>query len=101
MSRVRFVYNEPELEALLQEPEVLNQMLELVEPVVMTGRMLAPKDTGAGAASIHAESVVDAQGPAADISWDREHYYMIFPHQGTKYMPPRPFLEDALEMYER
>lgn len=98
---VRFVYNESEMERLLRDPEVLNEMLALVEPVVMTSRALAPKDTGAGAASIHGESGVDAQGSFVDISWDTEHDYMRFQDLGTRRIRPHRFLEDALERYER
>lgn len=68
-------------------------MLRVGEQVAERAQELAPKRTGAGAASIHAE-VVDGE---VRVSWDPEHFYMLFQEVGTSEMSPRPFLRPALD----
>lgn len=58
---------------------------------------LAPKASGEGAASIHAEIGVDAEGAYADVSWDRDHFYMGFHELGTERQPANPFLRPGLD----
>ncbi len=57
----------------------------------------APKDTGAGAASIHAVVDSDSDGAYVDISWDRDHFYGLFAEVGTSHQSARPFLRPAVE----
>lgn len=65
--------------------------------VASRARHLAPKRTGEGAASIHAETDVDDESAYADVSWDKDHYYMYFQEVGTEKMPAHPFLRPALD----
>lgn len=58
---------------------------------------LAPKATGEGAASIHAEVEVDEVSAYADVSWDRDHFYMGFKELGTEHEPAKPFLRPGLD----
>jgi hypothetical protein len=51
-----------------------------VEPRVERARARAPRRTGAGARSIHAEFVQGAEGWEAHVSWDKEHEYMHYQH---------------------
>ena len=59
----------------------------------------APHRTGAGAASIHAETVLAAGGWQVHVGWDQLHDYMRFHERGTRYMPAEPFLVPALDRY--
>ncbi|HEX6498697.1 MAG TPA: hypothetical protein VF054_06650 [Micromonosporaceae bacterium] len=63
------------------------------DQVARLAAYLAPKRTGAGAASIHAEMVVDD----AVVSWDRLYDYMRFQEDGTKYVRAKHFLKHAAE----
>lgn len=58
---------------------------------------LAPKATGEGAASIHAEIDSDDESVYADVSWDPDHFYMGFAETGTEHQPATPFLRPALD----
>lgn len=58
---------------------------------------LAPKLSGEGAASIHAEVDVDSESAFADVSWDPDRFYMGFKELGTEHEPPHPFLRPALD----
>lgn len=69
------------------------------EPVVTDARRMAPKRTGAGAASIHAEYGRDRRGWHGDVSWDQRHFYMRFAELGTRKQRARPFLRPALRMH--
>jgi HK97 gp10 family phage protein len=72
-----------------------NALLDATRPRLMRAKASAPRETGGGAASIHAEAVLDRGSWEVRASWDREHYYMHMHEGGTKYMPPRPFLVPA------
>ena len=75
-----------------QVPPVPEALREAAWTVVATAQARAPRNTGAGAASIHAE----AAGPNAyRVGWDRAHDYMRFPEFGTEHQPARPFLRPA------
>jgi HK97 gp10 family phage protein len=50
-----------------------------------------------GFASIHAEAVKDGDEWTARVSWDEQHFYLLFSEVGTSKMPARPFLRPALE----
>jgi len=97
----RVVLHQTEIDALLRSPEMARALLEVAQPVVRDARVGAPKRTGAGAASIHAEDFLDGNVQTARISWDRNHFYMYFHNQGTRVLPARTFLEDALEAHTR
>lgn len=65
----------------------------VAERIVRGAQVRAPKDTGAGAASIHAERRRSGHGWV--VGWDPEHDYMRFHEFGTEDMPARPFLRPA------
>lgn len=57
----------------------------------------APKVSGDGAASIHAEVDRDDESVYADVSWDPDHFYMGFHELGTEHESAKPFLRPALD----
>ncbi len=57
----------------------------------------APKDTGAGAASI--ASRPDPDTPGFRVGWDREHFYLSFHELGTAQQPARPFARPAADEF--
>jgi HK97 gp10 family phage protein len=69
--------------------------------VAETARRLAPKRTGAGAASIFHKVEKDRFGWSAVVSWDRAHDYMFHVETGTSEMPARPFLRPAIKKKRR
>jgi HK97 gp10 family phage protein len=77
------------------EAEELAQ--EAGDEVAERAAELAPKRTGAGAASIHAEAGRDEDGVYADVSWTPERFYMYFQEIGTERVTAQPFLRPALE----
>lgn len=81
--------------------EVLNQLEDegLLDEIVAEMRRLAPKDTGEGAESIHAE--LDDSGDFYRVSWDEAHFYMYFSEVGTGDEPARPFMRPVADRYNR
>lgn len=74
-------------------PEVRDLVMAAADrEAVPRAQAAAPKLSGAGAASIHAEAVLDGPEWTARISWERHRYYMDFHERGTRYLDPRPFL---------
>lgn len=61
----------------------------------------APKRTGEGAASIHAETGTDTDGPYVLVSWDKTHFYMAFHELGTSRQSATPFLRPAAQKHRR
>jgi HK97 gp10 family phage protein len=57
---------------------------------------LAPKDTGAGAASIRAYLVQYKGFNRYLVSWDEVHDYMGYQEFGTQNMAPNPFLRPSV-----
>lgn len=78
------------VEATAQVDEDLRSRAEIVAAIA---RRRAPRNTGAGADSIHAERF-DGR-PGYGVSWDRAHDYMRFPEFGTIYIPAQAFLRGA------
>jgi len=68
-----------------------------VEPT-RRAQAAAPRATGAGAQSIHAEPYLDRRNKEwqARIGWERVRFYMYFHERGAKHLPARPFLVPAL-----
>lgn len=93
----RVIVNQRELDALLRSPAARELLLDVSAPHVSEAQSRAPHATGAGAASIHAEPVLDDGQWAALISWDRRRFYMYFHEQGTRSLPARPFLVPSFE----
>lgn len=73
-------------------PDAAELAAEAGEAVAKIARRLAPKRTGAGAASIRAAVATDDQGTYAEVSWDKAHAYMRFSNIA--------FLEPALRAAE-
>jgi len=84
------------IDAIHRDFGASRSILEAVDPYVRRARSEAPKATGRGAASIHAEAVLDRRQLSAHISWTRERFYMKYVHDGTQYMGARPFMIRAL-----
>jgi len=60
----------------------------------------APKDTGAGAASLAVEGDQEPGGVIVyRVSWAKEKFYMAFAELGTVHETPRPFLRPAAEKF--
>jgi HK97 gp10 family phage protein len=97
--RVRVAVNRREVRRLAHNSKFQTRAGRDAELIANYAAELAPKDTGAGAASIHAE------GPERDgswrISWDLEHDYMRFQELGTEDMPAHPFLRPAADRLSR
>lgn len=96
-SDVRVVVFESAIRGLTSDPAMRQVMLDAAVPVVTAARGGAPKLTGEGAGSIHAEAVLDGDEWDALVSWSRERFYMRFHELGTKSLPAHPFLVPALE----
>lgn len=97
MPYAKVVVHEAQVEALKRHPELPAHLRDITSPLVAKARSAAPKRTGAGAASIHAELVLDGDEWTALVGWDREHYYMRFHELGTRTLPARPFLVPAVK----
>jgi len=98
---VRAVWDRAAIAALKTDPEVVAYIEVAAEGLAAIERALAPKDTGAGAASI-AVRPSRAKG-ALQVGWDKPHYYLSFQNNyamlGTKANPNYRFALDALERY--
>lgn len=96
MSRVDL--NEAAIAALGASAEVERAIQRVGDQVADRAAQAAPKDSGAGAESIHAEIVEGFGGVKnARVSWDSDHFYMLFHEVGTSEMSARPFLRPALD----
>jgi HK97 gp10 family phage protein len=63
--------------------------------IAQDAKALAPRETGAGARSIHHEVGFDADGTFVRVSWNRKHFYMWFHEAGTSKSNATPFLRPA------
>lgn len=85
------------IEALDNSSAVRDILDSVGEQVAERARQAAPKSTGEGAASITHEIVNDNGRLASRVSWDNDHFYMLFVELGTSRVPARPFLRPALD----
>lgn len=76
------------IDDLAYGPDAQDLAQDAGDAVARIARTLAPKRTGAGAASIRAAVATDSDGAYAEVSWDEAHAYMRFSN--------RRFLEPAL-----
>ena len=95
MSRV--ILNQTAIRSLRDDPGVKAGLGRAGDQVADRAASLAPKRTGAGAASISAEMGEDGDGAYDRVTWDAAHYYMFFQEVGTSKMSARPFLRPALD----
>jgi hypothetical protein len=93
----RVIVDDAGLRDLSNSDAVRDFLLEVAEPIVDRARALAPKRSGRGAASIHAEDVHDGFQWTVRIGWTRDRYYMRFQDQGWENHAGREFLIAALE----
>jgi HK97 gp10 family phage protein len=84
-------FNERALRELLATTEVQDHVRIAANAVASAAKRRAPKDTGAGAASIHAEK----SGNGYLVSWDQAHAYMEYAELGTRTRRAKPFLRPA------
>lgn len=96
-SDFEFDFDDGALADLLHDADTEALMQFVGDAVAETAASLAPKRTGAGAASIHAEVESDDQSAYADISWTPDRFYMFFAEVGTEHESARPFLRPALD----
>lgn len=95
-ARVRVVLNEAGFRELQRDPDLRDEMLRAAnETLVPRARSRAPKDTGHGASTIHAEPFLDGDRWTVRVGWDRSAYYLRFSQFGTRYMPAHPFLMEG------
>jgi HK97 gp10 family phage protein len=88
------VLNHAAIADLARSEGVEHALLRVGEKVAERAATTAPRDTGAGAESIHAE-LVDGE---VRVGPDAEHFYMTaFVEVGTSKMGARPFLRPALD----
>jgi HK97 gp10 family phage protein len=78
---------------LVKSEGTLAALKKVGDSVAERAAQAAPKRTGEGAASIHAEEV-DGE---VRVGWDRDHFYMLFAEVGTSKHAARPFLRPALD----
>lgn len=98
-SGVRFILDEAAIASLVHTPEAQMEAEAAGAEFADVARGLAPKRTGAGAASISGEIVDTPTAFESHVSWDAEHYYMYFQQFGTQFMGAHPFLSLALDRY--
>jgi HK97 gp10 family phage protein len=95
---VRVQVDERAIADLLSDPQVVAAIGEVADRAAGVIAARAPRRTGRGAASIHAEPDQDLPG-AFRVSWDRDHFYMSFQNDGTGHQRARHFVEDALSQF--
>lgn len=98
MVDVRVVLNQAEIRRLPYNSQVQVRLRRESERLASIAALLAPKLTGAGAASIHAEEQPDGSWR---VSWDTAHEYMGYQELGTEHHGAQPFLRPAAKRLER
>lgn len=110
MDDLRFDLDLGALADFADSDEVEDLMQEVGEEVAEHARALALTDDGDGAASIHAEThrgapssafsskyTPEDEGLITYVSWDQDHFYMLFAEIGTEHQVATPFLRPALD----
>lgn len=92
----RVVLDQAAIAALAHDPAVLRAVGNVAEDVAARMRATAPRRTGRGADSIHAEPVPNP-ADGFRVSWDRQHFYMSFANDGTAHQRAQRFAEQAAE----
>lgn len=95
---VRVVIDHQAVAELLTDPQVVAGIGQVADRVADAMAAKAPRRTGAGAASIHAEPA-DAVADGFRVSWDGDHFYMSFQNDGTTHQRARHFVEQALAQF--
>lgn len=85
---------------LQADPDVLHGTAEIADSVAAEMRRRAPRDTGRGAESIHAEPAPDPRD-GFRVSWDEAHFYLSFHEYGTQRLAARPFARPTADEFNR
>lgn len=93
---IRVDLNKRAIEDLRAENFLKDFLLTESKAIIAEAMRRAPKRTGRGAASIHAEPQLVHGEWVSQISWDRAHGYMAYQELGTRYMRPHSFLRPAI-----
>lgn len=93
LDKVRVELDERGLAALARSAEIREALLDTAEArVVRPARAKAPRRTGFGASTIHAEARLAGSEWEIDTSWGQAAFYMKFHQLGTRHMDADPFL---------
>jgi HK97 gp10 family phage protein len=93
LDKVRVEIDEAGMAALARSAEIREAVHDPAESrVVRPAQARAPKRTGFGASTIHAEMALDVDGWEARVSWSPDAFYLKFHELGTRYMDADPFL---------
>lgn len=98
MADVRVRVDERAVADLLRNPQVQAAIGEVADRLGDSIAARAPRRSGRGAASIHAEPDPDLPG-AFRVSWDKPYFYLSFQNDGTVHQRARHFVEDALAQF--
>lgn len=91
--KVRVDFDERGMAALARSVEIRDALLDVAEAkVVRPARVRAPKLTGFGASTIHAEARLAGTAWEIDTSWSQDAFYLKFHELGDRYMHADPFL---------
>jgi len=92
----RVVLNESGFRELQRDPGLRDEMHRIADRTsVPKSQARAPKLTGFGARSIHAEPAFVGDEWTVRVGWSRDAYYMSFHQFGTRYLPARPFMAES------
>lgn len=94
MNKVRVSVNDSAVAALDRDPAVLDQVMSVGNQVADRAAQSSDAWSDEGYATIHAELGGDN---VVRVSWDQEHFYMLFFEIGTSEISARPFLRPALD----
>lgn len=97
MVDVRVVLHPKAILDVAKNRETQQRLQRDAEELAQFAAQLAPRDTGALAASIHAEQQDDGTWR---VSWDQQHSYGVYQELGTEHHPPHPFLRPAAKRLE-
>jgi HK97 gp10 family phage protein len=93
LDKVRVEIDEAGMAALARSAEIREAVLDTAEArVVRPAQARAPKRTGFGASTIHAEMALDDGDWEARVSWSPQAFYLKFHQLGTQHMDADPFL---------
>lgn len=87
------------VKALDRDRDVLQTLQAPADAAAAMMARRAPKDTGGGARSIHAE--LDPGLPGWRVGWDKAHFYLSFAELGTEHQPARPFARPVADEINR
>ncbi len=97
----RVIYHEEAERELLFSGAWRERIGEVGDRIATDAREHAPVAAKSKGGALSISSAVDLhpkRGWQAKVSWDRRHYYMTFPENGTIYQAERPFLRPALKL---